>query len=91
MSRPTPFTWRKSPLILEMSYSFGQAYNGYVDIGFLGLLPGEQSGGLRVHLLAIVPRMFAELVAMIACNDDERIVVQMGSFEGRDERSKPEG
>ncbi|MGE5416032.1 MAG: CoA-transferase subunit beta [Acidobacteriota bacterium] len=31
-----PFTWRKSPMIQEMPYSFGQVYNGYVDIAFLG-------------------------------------------------------
>lgn len=30
------FTWRKSPMIMEMAYSFGQVYNGYVDIAFLG-------------------------------------------------------
>ena len=35
-----PFTWRKSPTIMEMSYSFAQCYNGYVDMGFLRFRPG---------------------------------------------------
>jgi glutaconate CoA-transferase subunit B len=44
-----PFTWRKSPMILEMSYSFGQAYNGYVDIGFLGFAQIDMFGNINTH------------------------------------------
>ncbi|TFH42197.1 MAG: hypothetical protein E4G96_03945 [Chrysiogenales bacterium] len=46
-----PFTWRKSPMILEMSYSFGQAYNGYVDIGFLGFAQIDMYGNINTHMI----------------------------------------
>jgi len=46
-----PFTWRKSPVILEMSYSFGQSYNGYVDIGFLGFAQIDMYGNINTHVV----------------------------------------
>jgi glutaconate CoA-transferase subunit B len=46
-----PFTWRKSPLIQEMAYSFAQAYNGYVDIGFLGFAQIDMYGNINTHLI----------------------------------------
>lgn len=46
-----PFTWRKSPMILEMSYSFGQAANGYVDKGFLGYAQIDMYGNINTHLI----------------------------------------
>ncbi len=46
-----PFTWRKSPLIQEMAYSFAQAYNGYVDIGFLGFAQVDMYGNINTHLI----------------------------------------
>jgi glutaconate CoA-transferase, subunit B len=46
-----PFTWRKSPMILEMSYSFGQASNGYVDIGFLGFAQIDMYGNINTHMI----------------------------------------
>ena len=46
-----PFTWRKSPLILEMSYSFGQAANGYVDKGFLGFAQIDMYGNINTHMI----------------------------------------
>ena len=38
-------------MILEMSYSFGQAYNGYVDIGFLGFAQIDMYGNINTHLI----------------------------------------
>lgn len=46
-----PFTWRKSPVIQEMAYSFAQAYNGYVDIGFLGFAQVDMYGNINTHLI----------------------------------------
>ncbi len=46
-----PFTWRKSPLILEMSYSFGQLYNGYVDKAFLGYAQIDMYGNVNTHMI----------------------------------------
>lgn len=46
-----PFTWRKSPMILEMAYSFGQVYNGYVDIGFLGFAQIDMYGNINTHMI----------------------------------------
>ncbi|PKN34854.1 MAG: 3-oxoacid CoA-transferase [Deltaproteobacteria bacterium HGW-Deltaproteobacteria-19] len=44
-----PFTWRKSALIQEMAYSFAQAYNGYVDIAFLGFAQVDMYGNVNTH------------------------------------------
>ncbi len=46
-----PFTWRKSPQIMEMSYSFGQCSNGYVDIGFLGFAQIDMYGNINTHMI----------------------------------------
>ncbi|WP_300668280.1 CoA-transferase subunit beta [Desulfoluna sp.] len=46
-----PATWRKSPLILEMAYSFGQMYNGYVDKAFLGFAQIDQYGNVNTHMI----------------------------------------
>jgi len=46
-----PATWRKSPLILEMAYSFGQLYNGYVDKAFLGYAQIDMYGNVNTHLV----------------------------------------
>ncbi len=46
-----PFTWRKSPMIMEMAYSFGQAANGYVDKGFLGFAQIDKYGNVNTHLI----------------------------------------
>ncbi len=46
-----PATWRKSPLILEMSYSFGQLYNGYVDKAFLGYAQIDMYGNVNTHMI----------------------------------------
>ncbi|MCL1833204.1 MAG: hypothetical protein FWG49_01755 [Leptospirales bacterium] len=46
-----PATWRKSPLLLEMSYSFGQIYNGYVDKAFLGYAQIDMYGNVNTHLI----------------------------------------
>lgn len=46
-----PFTWRKSPLILEMAYSFGQLYNGYVDKAFLGYAQIDLYGNVNTHMI----------------------------------------
>ncbi len=46
-----PFTWRKSPMILEMTYSFGQLYNGYVDKAFLGYAQIDKFGNVNTHLI----------------------------------------
>jgi len=46
-----PFTWRKSPMILEMSYSFGQLYNGYVDKAFLGYAQIDMYGNVNTHMI----------------------------------------
>ena len=44
-----PMTWRKSPMIMEMAYSFGQAANGYVDIAFLGFAQVDMYGNVNTH------------------------------------------
>ncbi len=46
-----PFTWRKSPIIQEMPYSFAQACNGYVDIGFLGFAQIDMYGNINTHMI----------------------------------------
>ena len=46
-----PNTWRKSPMILEMSYSFGQLYNGYVDKAFLGYAQIDMFGNVNTHMI----------------------------------------
>ncbi|MBP9649907.1 MAG: hypothetical protein KBE00_03730, partial [Syntrophaceae bacterium] len=46
-----PMTWRKSPTIMEMSYSFAQCYNGYVDIGFLGFAQVDMYGNINTHMI----------------------------------------
>ncbi|HNX24337.1 MAG TPA: CoA-transferase [Spirochaetota bacterium] len=46
-----PYTWRKSPMILEMSYSFGQIYNGYVDKAFLGYAQLDMYGNVNTHMI----------------------------------------
>lgn len=46
-----PFTWRKSPMILEMAYSFGQLYNGYVDKAFLGYAQIDMYGNVNTHMI----------------------------------------
>ena len=44
-----PFTWRKSPVVMEMAYSFAQCYNGYVDIAFLGFAQVDMYGNVNTH------------------------------------------
>ena len=44
-----PFTWRKSPAVMEMAYSFAQCYNGYVDIAFLGFAQVDMYGNVNTH------------------------------------------
>ncbi len=44
-----PYTWRGAPIILEMAYSFGQAYNGYVNKGFLGFAQIDMYGNINTH------------------------------------------
>jgi glutaconate CoA-transferase subunit B len=46
-----PFTWRKSPTIMEMAYSFAQCYNGYVDIAFLGFAQVDMYGNVNTHYI----------------------------------------
>ncbi len=46
-----PATWRKSPLIMEMAYSFGQLYNGYVDKAFLGFAQIDMYGNVNTHMI----------------------------------------
>jgi len=46
-----PATWRKSPMILEMAYSFGQLYNGYVDKAFLGYAQIDMYGNVNTHMI----------------------------------------
>ncbi|HNR89053.1 MAG TPA: CoA-transferase [Spirochaetota bacterium] len=46
-----PFTWRKSPMIQEMAYSFAQSYNGYVDIAFLGFAQIDCYGNINTHMI----------------------------------------
>lgn len=46
-----PMTWRKAPLILEMSTSFGQAAAGLVDKGFLGFAQIDRFGNANTHMI----------------------------------------
>jgi acyl CoA:acetate/3-ketoacid CoA transferase beta subunit len=46
-----PMTWRKSPVILEMSYSFGQAAAGLIDKGFLGFAQIDKYGNANTHMI----------------------------------------
>jgi acyl CoA:acetate/3-ketoacid CoA transferase beta subunit len=36
---------------MEMSYSFAQCYNGYVDIGFLGFAQVDMYGNVNTHII----------------------------------------
>ena len=38
-------------MILEMSYSFGQMYNGYVDKAFLGYAQIDMYGNVNTHMI----------------------------------------
>ncbi|MBN2282790.1 MAG: 3-oxoacid CoA-transferase [Deltaproteobacteria bacterium] len=44
-----PLTWRKSPVLMEMAYSFGQSFNGYVDMAFLGFAQIDMYGNVNTH------------------------------------------
>ena len=44
-----PLTWRKASVLMEMAYSFGQSYNGYVDIAFLGFAQVDMYGNVNTH------------------------------------------
>lgn len=44
-----PMTWRKSPIIMEMSYSFAQAATGLIDKGFLGFAQIDMFGNANTH------------------------------------------
>ncbi len=46
-----PLTWRKSPMMVEMSYSFGQVANGFIDVGFLGFAQIDMYGNINTHLI----------------------------------------
>ncbi len=46
-----PFTWRKSPMIVEMALSFAQAANGYVDRAFLGFAQIDMYGNVNTHII----------------------------------------
>jgi len=46
-----PLTWRKSAVLMEMAYSFGQAYNGYIDIAFLGFAQLDMYGNVNTHMI----------------------------------------
>jgi len=46
-----PMTWRKSPMILEMAYSFGQASAGLVDKGFLGFAQIDMHGNANTTMI----------------------------------------
>ena len=46
-----PFTWRKSPTLMEMSYSFAQCSNGYIDMAFLGFAQVDMYGNVNTHLI----------------------------------------
>ena len=54
-----PFTWRKSPVVMEMAYSFAQCYNGFVDLAFLGFAQVDMYGNINTHLIGTVPRLQA--------------------------------
>ncbi len=64
-----PFTWRKAPLIQEMSYSFGQCYNGYVDIGFLGFAQIDMYGNVNTTLIGDYHNYKARLTGSGGNND----------------------
>jgi len=46
-----PMTWRKSPMIMEMAYSFGQAACGLVDKGFLGFAQIDMYGNCNTTMI----------------------------------------
>ncbi len=46
-----PMTWRKSPMIMEMAHSFGQAAQGMVDKGFLGFAQLDMYGNANTHMI----------------------------------------
>ncbi len=46
-----PMTWRRSPIIMEMSYSFGQAATGLVDKGFLGFAQVDMYGNANTTMI----------------------------------------
>ena len=46
-----PETYRKSPMIMEMAYSFGQAACGLVDTGFLGFAQLDMYGNANTTMI----------------------------------------
>ena len=46
-----PATYRRSPLCVEMPYSFGAVANGYVDIAFQGAAQIDMYGNLNTHII----------------------------------------
>lgn len=46
-----PETYRKSPMIMEMPYSFGQAASGFVDTGFLGFAQLDMYGNANTTMI----------------------------------------
>ncbi len=46
-----PETYRKSPMIMEMPYSFGQAASGLVDTGFLGFAQLDMYGNANTTMI----------------------------------------
>ena len=46
-----PETYRKSPMIMEMAYSFGQAACGLVDTGFLGFAQLDMFGNANTTMI----------------------------------------
>ncbi|MGE5372802.1 MAG: CoA-transferase subunit beta [Solirubrobacterales bacterium] len=64
-----PFTWRKSPMIQEMAYSFGQVYNGYVDIAFLGGAQVDPYGNVNTTVIGDYHKPKARLTGSGGNND----------------------
>ena len=64
-----PVTWRKAPLTMEMSLSFAQAANGYVDVAFQGAAQIDMYGNLNTHVIGDFLQPKARLTGSGGGND----------------------
>lgn len=64
-----PWTYYRSPLILDMASSFGQCAAGYVDVGFLGGAQVDMYGNINTTVIGSMENVQARLTGSGGGND----------------------
>lgn len=64
-----PWTYYKSPLILDMAASFGQCAAGYVDVGFLGGAQVDRFGNINTTVIGSMENVQTRLTGSGGAND----------------------